>query len=117
MAQEPSLAGALRGTKLVAKAFFTVVDTMPESQRQAIGAAALDLIRDDMKARRDKAAAAAQAKASKPAASEGRAVRTKVVKTAAKKAAPIARARKAKAVSEVSATSPAQAGNGAAAGA
>jgi hypothetical protein len=115
MAQEPSLASALRGTKIVARAFFTAVDAMPEPQRRAVAAAALDLIRDDMKAQREKAAAVvAKAKTVKLPATKAAKAPAKGTKKAAKKTAPVRRARKAKAVPDASAGAQAPPANGAA---
>jgi hypothetical protein len=115
MAQEQELASALRGTKTVARAFFTAVDAMPEPQRRAVAAAALDLIRDDMKAQREQAAAvAAKAKTAKAPAKTARAP-AKAARKAAKKAAPVRRARKTKAPAAAPAAPQAQTGNGAAA--
>src|SRR3954471_3969957 len=49
---------APRGTKVLAQAFFAAADNIPEAQRGAVVKAALALIRDDLKAAREKAAAA-----------------------------------------------------------
>jgi hypothetical protein len=46
---------APRGTKIVAEAFFTAVDQIPELQRADVVKAALALIRDRLKESRDKA--------------------------------------------------------------
>jgi hypothetical protein len=58
---------APRGTKPVMAAFFTALDAAPEASRAAIARAAQVMIRDELKARRDKVkAAAAKLKARKP---------------------------------------------------
>jgi hypothetical protein len=49
---------APRGTKVLAQAFFTAAEGIPEAQRGAVVKAALALIRDDLKIAREKAAVA-----------------------------------------------------------
>ena len=54
-----------RGTKPVHQAFFTALDALPAPQQAAVGKAALAMIRDEIRNRRDKdKAMAAKAKAS-----------------------------------------------------
>src|ERR1700692_208744 len=71
----PTAARAPRGTKIVAEAFLTAVDEIPEPQRADVVKAALALIRDRLKEGRDKAKSAKEkqkAKSSKaPIPSEG----------------------------------------------
>ncbi len=50
---------APRGTKPVSQAFFTALDAVPEASRAAVAKAAQVMIRDELKARRDKMKAAA----------------------------------------------------------
>jgi len=58
---------APRGTKPVMVAFFAALDAAPEASRTAIAKAAQIMIREELKARRDKIkAAAAKLKARKP---------------------------------------------------
>ena len=94
---------APRGTKPVAQAFFTALDTIPEVTRAAVAKSALMMIRDEMKTQKDKmkatavktkaaaakekakAVAAKPAKAAKPVATKASA---KIAKPAVKKAAP-----------------------------
>jgi hypothetical protein len=61
MAQATTSARAPRGTKTLAKAFFTAADEVPATQRDAVIKAALVTIRDEMKASRVKATAAKRA--------------------------------------------------------
>ena len=69
MAIKADKARAPRGAKNVTQAFFAALDAVPDSQRAAIAAAALTAIRDEVKARRQKAKeAAARAKAKAPTA-------------------------------------------------
>ena len=56
-----------RGTKILAKAFFTAADEIPEPQRAEVIKAALVAIRDELKMAREKAAVA-KAKAKEKAA-------------------------------------------------
>jgi len=61
---ETGAARAPRGTKPVSQAFFTALDAIPEAQRAAVAKAAQVVIRDELKARREKTkATAAKAKA------------------------------------------------------
>ncbi len=74
MAKATSVSRAPRGTKILAKAFFTAADEIPEPQRAEVIKAALVVIRDELKANRERAAAA-KAKArekTKAPASSGR---------------------------------------------
>jgi hypothetical protein len=48
-------ARAPRGTKILAQAFFTAADAVPEAQRDGVVKAALALIREQLKDARDKA--------------------------------------------------------------
>jgi len=75
MAKATSITRAPRGTKILAKAFFTAADEIPEPQRAEVIRAALAVIRDDLKTTREKAAAAkakAKEKTAKAPASPGR---------------------------------------------
>ncbi len=59
---------APRGTKPVSQAFFTALDNVPEASRAAVAKAAYAMIKDEIKARREKIKiAAAKEKARKPA--------------------------------------------------
>jgi hypothetical protein len=79
---------APRGTKVLTQAFFSAADAIAEPQRAAVVKAALAAIRDELKAIREKAAAAkAKAKPASPV--------KKVVAKSVKKAAPKATAKKA----------------------
>jgi hypothetical protein len=72
MAKMNNAARVPRGTKIVAKAFFAAADEIPEPQRAEVVKAALVLIRDELKAAREKAAIAkakAKEKAGKASAS------------------------------------------------
>lgn len=65
---ETTTARAPRGTKPVSQAFFTALEAIPEASRAAVAKAAQAMIRDQIKAQREKAkAAAAKEKARKPA--------------------------------------------------
>ena len=50
---------APRGTKPVSQAFFTALEAVPEASRAAVAKAAQVMIRDELKARREKTKAAA----------------------------------------------------------
>jgi hypothetical protein len=72
MAKTSSATRAPRGTKNLARAFFAAADEIPDSQRPEVVKAALALIRDELKAAREKVAAAkakAKEKAGKASAS------------------------------------------------
>jgi hypothetical protein len=90
----PTSARAPRGTKVVAEAFLTAVDEIPEPQRADVVKAALALIRDRLKEGRDKAKSAKEKqKAKGPKAP----IPSKTVappKAAAKKAVASAKAKK-----------------------
>jgi hypothetical protein len=58
MAKTTNAARVPRGTKIVAKAFFAAADEIPEPQRAEVLKAALALIRDELKAAREKVAIA-----------------------------------------------------------
>jgi hypothetical protein len=58
MAKATSPTRLPRGTKILAKAFLSVADRIPEPQRSEVVKAALALIRDELKAIREKAALA-----------------------------------------------------------
>ena len=84
-----------RGAKPVSQAFFEALESIPEATRAAVAKAALAMIRDDLKAMRDKAKSfAAKEKARKPAAAKT-AAKASVAK-ANKKAAAKAKTRTAK---------------------
>ena len=75
MAKASTTTRTPRGTKILAKAFFTAADEIPEPQRAEVIKAALVAIRDELKAAREKAALAkakAREKATKPAASSAK---------------------------------------------
>ena len=63
-------ARAPRGTKPVSQAFFSALESIPEASRAAVAKAALTMIRDEMKMRREKlrATAAKQRHTSRAAA-------------------------------------------------
>jgi uncharacterized protein YPO0396 len=72
MAKTSSATRVPRGTKILAKAFFAAADEIPEPQRAEVVKAALALIRDELKAAREKvtvAKAKAKEKAGKTLAS------------------------------------------------
>ena len=108
---------APRGTKPVSQAFLTALDSIPELSRAAVAKAALTMIRDEMKTRKDKLkVAAAKEKArvapppapAVPAKASKAAAAKPAAKTAAAKPAPAKRGAKA-------APAPAPVANGAAA--
>jgi hypothetical protein len=80
MAKTTNAARVPRGTKIVAKAFFAAADEIPEPQRAEVLKAALALIRDELKAAREKVAIA-KAKA-KEKAGTGKASANPVRKSA-----------------------------------
>ena len=93
MAKAETATRAPRGTKPVAQAFFTALDTIPEATRLAVSKAALVMIRDEMKAAKDKIkATAVKAKAAaakeKTKAAAAKPAVTKAAKPAVKKVAP-----------------------------
>ena len=59
MAKAETATRAPRGTKPVAQAFFTALDTIPEATRVAVSKAALVMIRDEMKVAKEKVKATA----------------------------------------------------------
>src|SRR5271165_3387453 len=60
MLKAPTTAArAPRGTKPVSQAFFTALETVPEASRPAVAKAAHAMIRDELKAMREKSKAAA----------------------------------------------------------
>jgi hypothetical protein len=62
---------APRGTRPVSQAFFAALDAVPELARPAVAKAAQTMIRDELKARREKIKAiAAKEKARKPVAAK-----------------------------------------------
>ena len=52
--QAPASTRLPRGTKPVAQAFLNALDTVPEQSRAAVSKAALSMIRDEIKASREK---------------------------------------------------------------
>ena len=86
MAKSISVTRVPRGTKIVAKAFFAAADEIPEPQRAEAVKAALVLIRDELKAAREKVAVA-KAKA-KEEAGAGKASASPVRKSAGVAKAP-----------------------------
>jgi hypothetical protein len=94
---ETTATRAPRGTKPVSQAFFTALESIPEASRAAVAKAALAMIRDEVKVRKDKSkVAAAKAKAAKPAApaKTTKAVKTPRVAKAAAKPTPVKTAAK-----------------------
>ena len=79
-----------RGTKILAKAFFTAADEIPEPQRAEVIKAALAAIRDELKVAREKAVLAKAkakekaAKGAKPPAQKPVAVKKAAAKSARK---------------------------------
>src|SRR3978361_2379585 len=72
MAKTSSVTRVPRGTKILTKGFFAAADDIPEPQRAEVVKAALALIRDELKAAREKVAVAkakAKEKAGKASAS------------------------------------------------
>ena len=59
MLKADTSARAPRGTKPVSQAFFEALDAVPEASRAAVAKAAQIMIRDELKARRDRRKAAA----------------------------------------------------------
>jgi hypothetical protein len=97
-----------RGTKILTKAFFAAADEIPEPQRAEVIKAALSLIRDELKAAREKVAVAkakAKEKAGKTPASPPRksAGVTKAPSKIQKKSAPVQAKEPAKRVSKAAA--------------
>ena len=83
MIKEQSVSTRLpRGTRPVTQAFFTALDAVPEASRATVAKAAQVLIRDELKARREKIkAATAQTKTTrKPPVAAKPAVAAKVIK-------------------------------------
>jgi hypothetical protein len=82
-------ARAPRGTKILAQAFFTAADAVPDAQRDGVVKAALALIREQLKDARDKAKVAKEklkAKGAKGPATRKAGGRPKAaVKTAARR--------------------------------
>ena len=79
---EVTASRAPRGSKPVSQAFFTALESIPEALRSAVARSAQVMIRDELKARREKIkAAAAKEKARKPvtAKSTSKSKPTKVV--------------------------------------
>ena len=88
----PKSSRSPRGAKPVSQAFFTALESIPEATRAAVAKAALAMIRDDMKAMREKAKLlAAKEKARKPSVAKT-AVKAKVAQPK-KQAATKAKAR------------------------
>ena len=83
---------APRGTKVLAQAFFTAADGIPDDRRDAVVKAALALIREQLKDVRDKAKAARakRAGAKGPAARKAPARKKTVVKKPARRGRPAA---------------------------
>jgi hypothetical protein len=86
MAKATTSTRAPRGIKTLTQAFFGAADAIPEAQRAAVIKAALTAIRNELKADREKAAAA---KAKAKSASLAKKAVAKPGKKAAKMAAPI----------------------------
>ena len=101
MAKATSATRAPHGTKILAKAFFTAADEVPEPQRADVIKAALALIREELKTRREKAAVAkakAKEKGGKAPATTGRKAAV-VTKAPSKAKAPAKAVQKAGSVS------------------
>ena len=80
---ETTVTRAPRGTKPVSQAFFVALDAIPEATRAAVAKAAQVMIRDELKARREKIKAiAAKEKARRPHATK-RAAKPEVTKVEA----------------------------------
>jgi ribosome-associated protein len=91
---------APRGSKPVSQAFFTALESIPEAMQTAVARAAQVMIRDELKARREKIkASAAKEKARKPAAAKAPAKATTAKKKPAAAAPAKTRARKQASVS------------------
>jgi hypothetical protein len=71
-----------RGTKPVGQAFLNALDTVPEQSRAAVSKAALSMIRDEIRASREKqrASRSGSAASAKPAPSPKTGRRTRVTK-------------------------------------
>ena len=94
---DASAARAPRGTKPVSQAFFAALESIPEASRSAVAKAAQAMIRDELKARREKLKIAAAkekarqpvaAKAAKPAAAKASPAKSPAKSAAKKRAAP-----------------------------
>jgi hypothetical protein len=83
---------APRGTKILAQAFFSAADTIPDDRRDAVVKAALALIRDQLKEVREKAKTAKmKAKGAKaPAARKAPARKKAAAKKAGRRGRPAA---------------------------
>lgn len=97
MAKSTALSRAPRGTKILAKAFFSAAEEIPEPQRDAVIKAAFAAIRDELKIMREKAVVAkakAKDKAAKTTGVTKVAAETPKKTTAAKSPRPAKQARK-----------------------
>jgi hypothetical protein len=75
---------APRGAKPVSQAFFTALESLPDAARTAVARAAQVMIRDELKARRDKVKAAAiKEKARQPATAKTEAPKARAKAVAA----------------------------------
>ena len=96
---ETTAARAPRGTKPVSQAFFTALESIPEASRSAVAKAAQAMIRDELKARREKLKlAAVKEKARQPVAAKATAVKPAAAKASPAKASsakPVAKKRAA----------------------
>lgn len=86
---------APRGTKPVSQAFFSALESIPEASRSAVAKAALTMIRDEMKMRKDKLKVAAAKEKEKEKARAAAPASAAPVKAAPAKAAPAKRTAKA----------------------
>jgi hypothetical protein len=69
--QAPASTRLPRGTKPVAQAFLNALDTVPEQSRTAVSKAALSMIRDEIKASREKQRASRSGSAASAKAARG----------------------------------------------
>lgn len=89
---ETTAARSPRGTKPVAQAFFSALDTVPEAGRAAVAKAAQAMIRDQIKLQREKA----KSMAAKAKAASAKKAATGAEEPAGLKAGPKAKLTKAK---------------------
>ncbi len=92
---ESTAARSPRGTKPVAQAFFSALDTIPEAARAAVAKAAQAMIRDQIKLQREKA----KLVAAKAKAASGKKVASSTQEPTGLKATPKVKPTKAKAAS------------------
>ncbi len=78
---ETTATRAPRGTKPVSQAFFTALAVVPEAARNVVAKAALIMIRDELKARREKIKAVAAKEKARTQPTTTRAAKPEAVKT------------------------------------